>query len=575
MKYTIKNQHFWLLFALCSLTLIPFLGLPQFYEDGEAKEAVVSYSMLVDDDWTLPRNNGGDISYRPPFFHWCVAIVSIIRGDMTEGATRIPSAVALIAMTLWMFGFLSRRKGVMTGLLASLIAFTTYELHSAAINCWVDMMLTATMVMSIYLFYRWYEQDMQDHGTFVLTALAMGAATLTKGPVGTLLPSLIMGIFILLRGERTIKSLAWLVLAALLSFVPYALWFYAAWLEGGQDFLDVVYNENIGRMTGTTDYGMYIHPWYYNVLSLVKGFMPWTLMLLLSLTALHYKKPTISLKVWWRQLTAWLRGGDSLELLSLTAIVVTIVFYCIPFTKRGVYLMPAYPFIAYFIAKYIIWMAANARKVMKLYGATLSVLSIVLFVAFLLLKTSFASDMLDGQDMSSENVLTLIALSRVGLWWQWVLILTPTMFGLYWWIRHKEDDMHNVYAVLFLTFGLHIAFDGVYMPIRKNVLSVRTTSILINHAAPAAEGIMYEYKNEETVGDGSPKHFYEVNFYLRNRIRNFRREQPASGFLLISRADAEQSLKAFQKEGYQFSLHFDPKKRDMLVYKFSKSGGQQ
>lgn len=57
--------------------MIPFLGLTDFNTKGEPREAVVAYTMLEHGNWILPINNGGNIPYKPPFFHWCIAFFSL------------------------------------------------------------------------------------------------------------------------------------------------------------------------------------------------------------------------------------------------------------------------------------------------------------------------------------------------------------------------------------------------------------------------------------------------------------------------------------------------------------------
>ena len=95
-----KNRLFVFLVLICVVTLLPFLGLTDFHTKGEPREAVVAYSMLETGNWILPVNNGGDIAYKPPFFHWCIAAVSSVAGEVTEYTSRMPSALSLIAMVL-------------------------------------------------------------------------------------------------------------------------------------------------------------------------------------------------------------------------------------------------------------------------------------------------------------------------------------------------------------------------------------------------------------------------------------------------------------------------------------------
>ena len=131
--------------------------------------------------------------------------------------------------------------------------------------------------------------------------------------------------------------------------------------------------------------------------------------------------------------------------------------------------------------------------------------------------------------------------------------------------------MHNIYAVLFMTFGLWVAVDAVYRPAVLNSRSVRTTSIHINHAAPASAGPLYEFIERSVNERGDYVHFFEVNFYLRNRIKNFDRQHPDKGFLLITKTDALRNLPAFEHQGYQFKLHYEAKRREMQIYAFNRT----
>ena len=89
-----SKKAFWLLLAICVLTVIPFLGLSEYNTKGEPRESIVSYTMIESGNWILPRNSVGEMAYKPPFFYWCVAAVSVVCGGVTEFTSRMPSAIA-------------------------------------------------------------------------------------------------------------------------------------------------------------------------------------------------------------------------------------------------------------------------------------------------------------------------------------------------------------------------------------------------------------------------------------------------------------------------------------------------
>lgn len=90
------NKALWLIIILAIVMMIPFLGLTDFNTKGEPREAVVAYTMLEHGNWILPINNGGDIPYKPPFFHWCIAFFSLFIGHVNEYTSRLPSALSLV-----------------------------------------------------------------------------------------------------------------------------------------------------------------------------------------------------------------------------------------------------------------------------------------------------------------------------------------------------------------------------------------------------------------------------------------------------------------------------------------------
>ena len=576
------RRGFWLLLIVACVALLPFLGLADFHTKGEPREAVVAYSMLESDDWVLPRNNGGDIPYKPPFFHWTIAAASAATGGMvSEFTSRLPSAVALIAMTLMLYVFLVRRKGVTMALLASLVSLTAFELHRAGANCRVDMMLTALTVGALLLLYRWWERGLK--GVPWLAILLMSCATLTKGPVGSLIPCLAAGVFLLLRGVNFFKAFLLLAAWGVMSFVLPLCWYYAAWLHQGQEFLDLVMEENFGRMTNTMSYDSCVNPWHYNFLTLLGGYVPWVLLVLISLFTLDYRRlfrrndtPAVGASGLWQGIVGKVRNADPVTLFSAVCTVVIFLFYCFPQSKRSVYLMPIYPFIAYFLARYMIYLADRHRAAVKIYGSVLAVAGILTSALFLLIRCGVVPEGIFHGRHAAQNIEMMRQIGNIdgfGL----VLVALTALAGIAWFVyivRSKSGGRGVLFAVAGLIVCIYMALDGAYQPRVLSVKSMKPVAAQIDRLAPAASGTLYEFIEEGQFAAGDPVHFFELDFYLGDRIRNFWRERPASGYLLVSDSDAGRWVPQFEAEGYSFTpagtLTVPPGREPLCLYRFSK-----
>ena len=196
----------WFLVLVCFITLFLFLGDTLFNTRGEPREAVVALSMLKEGNWILPINNGVDMAYKPPFFHWLIALFSLPIGHVTEYTSRLPSALALSVMTIATYRFFAKRSGQSVALLTALVLLTNFEVHRAGVACRVDMVLTCMMVLSLYQLYKWVENNLK--GLPIWAVLCLSGAFLSKGPVGAALPLLVVAVYALIKGKK-VWNIVW------------------------------------------------------------------------------------------------------------------------------------------------------------------------------------------------------------------------------------------------------------------------------------------------------------------------------------------------------------------------------
>lgn len=558
------NKAFTIVCVIAVMLTVPFLGLTDFYSKGEPREAVVAYTMVEHGNWILPINNGGDIPYKPPFFHWCIALFSLLQGHVSEFTSRLPSALALVAMSVGGFVFFAKRKNANMALLATLLSLTAFEVHRAGINCRVDMVNTAFMVGALFLMFRWWERG--KHTMPWLAILCMSGATLTKGPVGMLLPCAVMGVFMLTQRESLWSTVWRLGLAALLSLVLPLCWYYAAYLQGGDEFLRLVKEENIDRLLGKMAYESHENPFWYNFLTLITGWLPYTLLFVFSLFVLPWKRFSKS------GFMQSVRRAEPMQVFVWLAFGLILFFYCIPKSKRSVYLLPCYPFMAWLMAQYVVWLVANRLSAVKAYAWLMCVLGVGLSVAFVMLKTGVVPDTLFHGKHAADNIAMLHALESISVSPSHLLFaLLPAVVGVatIMTLLKKDDALRNrvVWLSLSVVVALFLAIDSTFQPAVLNTKADKPLAPQIEQRFDMTK--MYSYMSSPML------HFFSLNFYLGDRIQQFEKVKPEDGVLMIPEDDVEEFKKTVGR-GYCLQRVWQirravEEKHEVGFYKFCKS----
>ena len=553
------KKAFWYVSILAILMLIPFLGLTDFNTKGEPREAVVAYTMLEHGNWILPINNGGDIPYKPPFFHWCIAFFSLFIGHVNEFTSRLPSAISLVLMTIGGFTFFAKRKDTKTALIAAILTLTSFEVHRAGVNCRVDMVNTAFMVGAMYLLYRWWEKGKKQLPW--LAILCMSGATLTKGPVGIILPCFVMGVFMLTQREN-FWGIVWrMALTAVLSLIIPFCWYYAAYQQGGDAFLHLVKEENIDRFLGKMSYGSHENPAWYNLLTLITGWLPYTLLLLFSLFILPWKQFAKS------KLVANMKQATPLQVFTWLAFLLVLFFYCIPKSKRSVYLLPCYPFMAYLIAEYIVWMMKEKVGALKVYAWVIAVLTIILDVAYLAVRWGAVPDSIFHGKHAADNVAMLHALADYPIA-SYIFVVMSLYLAYRIIVSLKKKDVREICGSTLATIiGLFLLLDTSLQPAVLNTKADKPLTPMIEQRFDMNK--LYSYIPTKDL------HFFSLNFYLGDKIQQFEKVLPQDGVLMIPE-DCFEEFKEKYGKGYVFQKDWEIKKAvewhsPIGFYRFVKS----
>ncbi len=348
-----------ILVSIVSVFFISFV-LPlderPFYTRGEGREAIVVSDMLEERDFILPFDDISDIPTKPPMFHWMGAMASLSLGGMSEFSIRLPSAICAVLALGATFLFVAGFSGLATGFATAVILGTSFEWIRSAGHARVDMCFAFWLCLGTWSLFKIFARQESgllpraSGGNFhwwLLATVSMSCAVLAKGPAGVVLPWATAALFLLVRNRgsfrRAIREVpirqAGLSLAV--SIVAAGLWYFLAYLEGGKDFVNLHFlRENVGRFMGVDEEYQAGHdkPVWFGLVYTFTGFLPWSFLF-----------PVLGYWLWNRRQELSKPENEPL-LFSVIWFGVFLGIVTISQAKRDVYLLPAFPALAYVFA---------------------------------------------------------------------------------------------------------------------------------------------------------------------------------------------------------------------------------
>ncbi len=189
------------LFALILLSVFLFtwkLGSLNFIDEDEATYAKVAQEMVTSGDWIYPRCNYSSFIDKPPLIYWGNAFSFKLLG-MNEFAVRFwHSLIAVMGVLVTYFlarELFSERRGIFSGLILA----TSLQYFYQARMTLCDIPLAFFITLSLYFFLVFINR--RKISAYYFSVIAMALAVLTKGPIGIIIPVLIIGIYLFFTKE--------------------------------------------------------------------------------------------------------------------------------------------------------------------------------------------------------------------------------------------------------------------------------------------------------------------------------------------------------------------------------------
>ncbi len=506
--------------------------------------------MLKTHNWVLPKRYGDEIATKPPFMYWLVAIFSLPQGEVSEFTARLPGALLSIFATGSLFYFVSKGWDSRLASVACLILIGSGGWIMEAVSARLDLTLSALMFMGFCALYFWEERKLK--GFPLLAILLFTAATLTKGPVAIGLPAMVLVGYLMILQYR----LRTITLSVCKVFIPVTclslVWYYLAYRAGDQAFFDIVLSENLERLTGTMEKTPHVHTMWYLYGTLPVGLLPTSVLFLLSLPDVSRWLRSASfdrLKTALGSLNAKrLRKMKKVHLYSWLVVISCLALFSVPSSKRPAYLLPIYPFVcialAYYVRTLVLQNSVGLRRlcnsflwlVILIYGTVFTFLSPWIdpeghlgreeyIVRYRFFKHAL-NQSLHAMNAAESVVFILPFLLAVGF-----LYFQRKAGGL------RLNRLAGASYAVYLT--LLVVVNGIILPTSATVLSPKSYAQSL--APPGESKAMYTFREP----------FYEMNFYLGNRLRLYRegeKLEDVTYFLVFDNKHFGDFKEAFERE---------------------------
>lgn len=328
------------LLLLAALTFFAGLGRGAITDSDEAFYAESSREMVASGDWLTPYYNYETRFQKPVLYYWLTSATYLVTGASELGA-RLWAALAGVGLVLVTAACGRRWYDETTGLLAGAIVATNFGYFSIGRMALPDLPLTFCITLAIWAaFISTLESERSPRKFVILAALGLGLGFLMKGPVGLLIPAIVIVPVLMIERRSIGLNPVDIVLGFVIMLAVALPWYVAMWMQHGNEYLQSFFvGDNFERFA--TDRFNDPRPWWFYLPVVAGGLLPWTP---LALT-------------WLGPITQFLRGRRGLHTIDLRLLMwaaLPLIFYTLSVGKQPRYILPVLPPLALLLASSIV-----------------------------------------------------------------------------------------------------------------------------------------------------------------------------------------------------------------------------
>ena len=273
-----KSNKFLLFFLLLLCLFVFFTGIGSYglLDKDEPRYASCALEMLENNDFIVPKFNFQDRFDKPVLYYWLIAASYKLFG-ISDFTSRIPSAFCAVLCVFFTWYTSVVVLGKLRGFICALVLATSIEYILLGRRAATDIALCLFFSGTLYsLFLGYYLKNLKIKIFWtVISGVFAGLAVLTKGPIGIILPLIVLACFLAVRKNFDLKHIKIFFIISFLALLVSLPWYFAIHLATKGEFTRTFFFEhNLSRFTSVV--GEHPGPIWFYIPIIIGGFMPWT-----------------------------------------------------------------------------------------------------------------------------------------------------------------------------------------------------------------------------------------------------------------------------------------------------------
>src|SRR5262249_11580174 len=185
-----RRRSVWLLLLISAAIYVGSAARPGLLDDADGCHALAAREILQRHDWSVLHINGVRWLEKPPLHYWLVAISSRLLGE-NAFTTRLPIALAMIALVLMLYEFGRRFLHERAGFYAGLVMATSAGAFLFTRIMIPEALYALEFTVAFYLFLRAWTGSLSPRIGYWGCGAIVGLATLTRAGIGAFFPLVI------------------------------------------------------------------------------------------------------------------------------------------------------------------------------------------------------------------------------------------------------------------------------------------------------------------------------------------------------------------------------------------------